>query len=171
MGGILRVSTPGGETNAVCVSGHFQPFNHIAGVFFAFQRPNHHAIPAVIGGDVRGEAFKRQLRAHGFRLLSAFKGAALDHPAAIVFFLRRGGFRRFFYAGYRRGGLGFRLRGTGMRWRLQQVLVRLLIRRRLPRLLLYRLRLLDDPRLGSRLLYLRLLLGLRELLLLYLLLS
>ena len=168
MGGILRVSTPGGETNAVCVSGHFQPFNHIAGVFFAFQRPNHHAVPAVIGGDVRGETFKRQLRAHGFRLLSAFEGAALDHPAAIVFFLRGGGFWRLFNAGYRRGGLGLWLRGTGMRRRLQQILIRLLVRRRLLRRLLHRFRLLDGPRLGSRLLYLRLclLLHLSELLLL-----
>lgn len=74
-----------------------------------------------------------------------------------------------FNAGYRRGSLGFRLRGTGMRRSLQQILIRLLVRRRLLRRLLHhRFRLLDGPRLGSRLLYLRLclLLHLRELLLL-----
>jgi hypothetical protein len=57
-GGILRVSTPGGETNAVCVSGHLQAGDHIVGAFFAFQRANHHAIPAVVGGNARIKPFK-----------------------------------------------------------------------------------------------------------------
>lgn len=67
-----------------------------------------------------------QLSADGFGLLGAFKRAALDHPATIVFLLG-GGFRRFFHPSYRRRGLGTRLRGIGMRWRLQQILVRLLV--------------------------------------------
>ena len=94
----------------------------------------------------------------------SFKGAALDHPATIVFLL--GGFRRFLHAGYRRGGLRTWLRGIGMRRRLQQILVRLLVRRGLLRLLLlHRLRLLD-----ARLLLHGLRLSLRPLLLLRLLL-
>ena len=37
MGGIFRVSTPGGETNAVCVSGHLQASDHIVGALLALQ--------------------------------------------------------------------------------------------------------------------------------------
>ena len=166
MGGIFGVSTPGGETNAVCVSGHLETVDHIVGVLFAFQRPNHYPVPAVVGGDMRSKALKGQLSAHGFGLLGAFKGTTLNHPAAIVFLLGGRGFRRFFYAGDRRGGLGFRLRSGVMRRRLQQILVRLLVGRCLLRLLLlHRLRLLD-----ARLLLRGLLLRLRPLLLLCLLL-
>ncbi len=126
MGGILRVSTPGGETNAVRVSSHLQAGDHLVGAFFAFQRANNHAVPAVVSGNVRSKPFESQLSADGFGLLGAFKRAALDHPATIVFLLG-GGFRRFFHPSYRRRGLGTRLRGIGMRWRLQQILVRLLV--------------------------------------------
>ena len=50
-----------------------------------------------------GKPFESQLSADGFGLLGAFKGAALDHPATIVFLLG-GGFRRFFHPSYRRRG-------------------------------------------------------------------
>ena len=73
MGGILGVSTPSGESNAVCVTSHLQAADGVVGILFAFDRTNDHAIPAVIGGNTRVEPFKGQLRAHGFCLLSAFK--------------------------------------------------------------------------------------------------
>ncbi|SQB41786.1 Uncharacterised protein [Citrobacter koseri] len=71
------------------------------------------------------KAFKSQLGAHGFRLLGAFEGAALHHPATFIFFLCRL-FWRFRFTRDRRGLLRFRLRSRGVRRRLQQVLIRLL---------------------------------------------
>ena len=174
MGGILGVSTPGGESNAVCVTGDFQTRKGAIGIFFAFDRTYHHAIPAVIGGNTRIKPFKGQLRAHRFRLLRTFERTALYHPATFVFFLRRL-LRRFGLFRDRRGLLRFRLLRSGMRWRLEQILIRLsrlllLLRFRLllDRLRLHRtrrllIRLFRYPRLCLRLLYR---LGLRPLLLL-----
>ncbi|MNR40131.1 hypothetical protein D3C85_1583920 [compost metagenome] len=51
MGGIFGVSTPGGESNAVCVAGDLQTANGPIGIIFAFDRANDHAIPAVVGGN------------------------------------------------------------------------------------------------------------------------
>ena len=160
------------------MAGDFQTRNGAIGVFFAFDRPNHHAIPAVIGGNTRIKPFKGQLRAHRFRLLCAFERTALHHPAALVFFLCRL-LRRFGLFGHRRCLLRFRLLRGGMRWRLEQILIRLsrLFLRLRFRLLLDWLRLRRTrrllvwlfryPRLCFRLLHR---LGLRPLLLLLLLL-
>ena len=125
MGGILGVSTPGGESNAVCVTRHLQAVKGAVCILFAFDRADDHTIPPVVGGDFGVKAFKSQLGAHGFRLLGAFEGAALHHPATFIFFLCRL-FWRFRFTRDRRGLLRFRLRSRGVRRRLQQVLIRLL---------------------------------------------
>ena len=77
---------PRSESNAVCVTGDFQTRKGAIGIFFAFDRTNHHAIPAVIGGNTRIKPFKGQLRAHRFRLLRTFERTALYHPATFVLF-------------------------------------------------------------------------------------
>ena len=161
MGGILGVSTPGSESNAVCVTCHLQTGDGAIGIVFAFDRPNHYAVPAVIGGDARVKPFKGQLRPYGFCLLCPFKGAALYHPAAIVFLLSRLLWRLGLFGDWR-GLLRFRCLGGGMRRGLQQILIRLILFRRLCFRLLNRLslrgtrlllRLLRYARLRFRLLY------------------
>ncbi|CCK04745.1 hypothetical protein BN129_3530 [Cronobacter sakazakii 701] len=118
---------------------HLQAVERAVGVVFAFDRANDHAVPAIVGRNARVESFKRQLRAHGFGLLGAFKRTALHHPAALVFLL--GGLRGFRLSRYRRGLRGLALGGftlRGMRRRLEQILIRrvgcLLLARRLSRL-------------------------------------
>src|SRR5690606_4910060 len=137
-----------------------------------FDRSNHYAIPAVVGGNARVKSFKCQLSTHRFCLFGAFKRTALNHPAAFIFFLSRL-LRCLGLFGDRRSLLRFWLLRSGMRRRLQQILIRLcrlLLRLRLrlllDRLSLYATRLL--LRLCTRLLYR---LRLRPLLLLRLLLS
>jgi hypothetical protein len=58
MGGNLGVSTPGGETNTVCVTGDLQARENAISVVFAFHGANHDAIPAVVGGDTGIKTFK-----------------------------------------------------------------------------------------------------------------
>src|SRR5690606_36344351 len=95
MGGDLGVSTPGGETNAAAVAGNFKTADGVIGVLFAFDRTNHHAIPAIIAGNAGVEALKRQLGAHAFRLIGTLERATLNHPATGIFFLL-GAFRGLF---------------------------------------------------------------------------
>lgn len=81
MGGILRVSTPGGEPNAVCMTRHLQPIEGAVCVLFAFHRANDHTIPAIVGGDFRVKAFERQLSTYRLCLFRASERTALHHPA------------------------------------------------------------------------------------------
>ena len=138
MGGILRVSTPGGEPNAVCMTRHLQPIEGAVCVLFAFHRANDHTIPAIVGGDFRVKSFERQLSTYRLCLFRASERTALHHPAAFVFFLRRR-FWRVSGTSNRRSLLRLRLRAR-VRRGLQQILVRLLSRSRfrLARLRLYR---------------------------------
>ena len=138
MGGILRVSTPGGEPNAVCMTRHLQPIEGAVCVLFAFHRANDHTIPAIVGGDFRVKAFERQLSTYRLCLFRASERTALHHPAAFVFFLRRR-FWRVSGTSNWRSLLRLRLRSR-VRRSLQQILVRLLSRSRfrLARLRLYR---------------------------------
>lgn len=161
------------------MTGDFQTRNGAIGIFFAFDRANHHAIPAVIGGNARVKSFKCQLSADRFGLLGTFERTALHHPATFVFLLSRL-LRCLGLFGDRCGLLCFRLLRGGMRRRLQQILIRLsrlLLRlglRLLSRLRLRRsrlrllVRLFRHARLRFRLLYR---LVLRPLLLLLLLLN
>lgn len=72
-GGDFEGFNPGGESNAVCMARHLQTVNGAVGIFFTFHRPDNHAIPAVIGGNFGVKAFKCQLSADAFCLLSAFE--------------------------------------------------------------------------------------------------
>ena len=85
----MRVSTPGGEPNAVCMTRHLQAIEGAVCVLFAFHRANDHTIPAIVGGDFRVKAFERQLSTYRLCLFRASERTALHHPAAFVFFLRR----------------------------------------------------------------------------------
>lgn len=89
MGGILRVSTPGSESNTVCMTRHLQAIQGAVGIFFPFNRANHHTIPAIVGGNFRVKAFERQLSTYRLCLFRASERTALYHPAPLVFFLRR----------------------------------------------------------------------------------
>lgn len=72
MGEFFGGFNPGGEPNAVSVTCQLQTGDGVIDVFFAFDRADDHAIPAVVGGDFGIKAFKRQLRTDVLPLLSTF---------------------------------------------------------------------------------------------------
>jgi len=90
----LRLSGQG-EWNTAAVTGTVQPLHGTVSFTPIFKRTNHHAIPAAAGRDTAFKTFKSETGAHRFRLIAAFKGATLHHPAlcgGFLFRLHFGGF-------------------------------------------------------------------------------
>ena len=76
---------PGGESNAVCVTGHFQTGNGAIGVSLPLTGPITTRFQPLLV-VMRSQIFKCQLSTHRFCLFGAFKRTALNHPAAFIFF-------------------------------------------------------------------------------------